>query len=293
MVTILLLLLFFSLVGALYPLSSTNSQGVEEMKRNKVVLCGCVKNVAHNMHHIEQTINELGNSFADYTCLLVENDSTDNSRALLLELAKRNPKVIVLGCGENEKKCTLNVEKKVHKGATRSRIHKMATVRNVYLNYIRERWEHFKDYKYMCVWDADINGVLYKNGLQNTFKHFANNDKISAVCANGYYKVGPIPFYYDTFAHVPSGYQGDTTTTSHRVRTYVDNAYFGKGKLVDMDSCFSGFTVYRLQDAVGSRYDYPHNENEVVKCEHTYFNKGLKGKVMMNPNMRFHLKRNG
>lgn len=268
--------------------------GKKEIKNEKIIICSCVRDVEKNIKHLEDNINRLGNMFKDYRCLIVENDSSDKTRQLLLELSRRNPKVVILGCGVNSNTCKLDLPKTTFKlYVDNKRMHKMATIRNIYLDYIKTNKDVFKDYKYMCVWDLDIYGALYNKGIQNSFGHFVSEPNISSISANAYYKFGPVTLYYDTFAHHDLNYNFHSKYfLVHHLRTVVNNFYHAGEPLKDVKSAFSGFTIYKLKDVLdsGARYDYSRDEN--VMCEHVYFHQMLPNRITMNPSMNFYLLEN-
>lgn len=267
--------------------------GITERKANKILICGCVRDVAKNIGKIEKNIEFMGSLFKDYRCLIVENDSSDATRKLLLDLTKRNPKITILGCGGiNEDECKLQLPK-TDNSVDKQRMDKMALVRNVYLEYIKANKEKlYSDYKYSCVWDLDIVGVVYKSGIENTMGYFRVHDSISAMCANCYYKVGPIPVYYDTYAHLEKGDEFDVNyKLLHDIKTAVTNIYVTGEYPKEVESCFSGFTMYRLDDMIKSKYDSSEDE-ESIQCEHTYLHRKLEGKCMVNPSLNFYMLNN-
>jgi glycosyltransferase involved in cell wall biosynthesis len=86
-----------------------------------------------NIHVIE----EIGSLFNDYNVLIVENDSSDNTRNICLDWSNQNKRVKVLGCGGyNLDVCNLNMKKTLNHSVNFYRMEKMAKLRNIYLDEI-------------------------------------------------------------------------------------------------------------------------------------------------------------
>jgi len=266
--------------------------GEKEMKNEKIVICGCVRDVAKNASIIKRNIEMLGSKFKDYRCLIVENDSTDDSRKELLKMSMKNPKIIILGCGINSNKCELKLPKTEGNSFTKDRIDKMAYIRNIYLDFIKDNYDHvFKEYKYGCVWDLDIIGTVYNYGVSNTLGYMSKHPDISAMCANGYYKIGPLSVYYDTYAHLEKNSKFDINyKLLHDIKTVVNNFHITGEYPREVESCFSGFTIYRLEDFVKANYESSEDGN--IECEHTHLNRSLPNKCMVNPSLDFYLMKN-
>ena len=57
--------------------------------------------------------------------------------------------------------------------------------------------------------------------------------------------------------------------------------------MVDVDSCFSGFAIYRTEALLGEEvvYDMTPKEEGNIECEHVRFHRKLKGRKVVNPSM--------
>ena len=100
--------------------------------------------------------------------------------------------------------------------------------------------------------------------------------------------------YYDTYAHIDKGmnYNRRMHLLHHYNVTKNNTFEVGKDKIKEVDSCFAGFSLYRMEDMLDPsvRYDYSKDSNN--KCEHVFLNKSLGGKVCVNPNMPYYVIRN-
>jgi hypothetical protein len=86
-----------------------NNIGKNLIKKSTVVFAGLIRNKEHQLEFIISQIQRFASEFLDYSILIVENDSKDNTRKLLLEWAKENNKVKILGCGVNSNICIMNL----------------------------------------------------------------------------------------------------------------------------------------------------------------------------------------
>lgn len=281
-----------------YPISNHNeyltkiSTGKELMKHSTVVICALLRDVEETVDDIERKVEYLGDKFQDYRVLVVENDSSDDTREEFLEWAKRNDKVIVLGCGVNKKECKLSLARTQGHGADKKRIDKMTYLRNIYLDYARE---HFSNFDFMIVWDLDIIGSVYLDGIQNSFGHFAEDfdNRIDAVCAYGIYRwFGFATVYYDTFAHLdPYDHFDIKEKKNHDINKGIGIKGLRGDPLRKVRSCFGGFTIYRMKSLVDSAAAYTYTDEDKLLCEHVTLCDSLKG-VYMNPSMIYRIIRN-
>ena len=78
--------------------------GKNYIKNEKLIITGTIRD---GYPYLEKTIKNLYKDiiplFKDYVILIVENDSKDNTRQVLLKYANNDPKFKVLGCGEYNK----------------------------------------------------------------------------------------------------------------------------------------------------------------------------------------------
>ena len=254
-------------------------------KQKRVVMAALVRDVADRIPEIKVKAERMGRLFKDYHILIVENDSSDGTREKLLEWAKVNPKVTILGCGYNVDKCSIpNAPKTEGHHVDRTRIEKMVKLRNVYLDEIKK---NFRGWDYSIFWDLDMVSSVYLDGVMNTMGWFSERNDIDGVCAYGIYRWGPLTLFYDTFAlqHKGEPFHIDMKTI-HDVRKGLWEAKYDLGEdLVEVDSCFSGFTIYKLESLIPNNVVYDMSPPNALDCEHTRLNMKLKGKKMLNPSM--------
>jgi len=269
---------------------SETEQGKAYLKTKKVVFCGLIRDGEERLPHLISKVEKMGKYFKDWEVLIVENDSKDKTRSILLDWANTSKKVSVLGCGGiNLPECKLNMKRTIGHEVTDYRISKMANLRNIYLDEIEKR----DDIDLVIVWDFDLISEVDEIGLFKTgYKLLTNND-INAVCANGIIKHDIIPFitsekikkeigvpiytYYDTFAYR----ELNDKITPIKNKYFYDFIYSNPepcdDKLKKVRSCFGGFTIYKKDGLLKSKYGTYNDENNMAICEHEFLNKQIDG----------------
>jgi hypothetical protein len=111
-----------------------------------------------------------------------------------------------------------------------------------------------------------------------------------AVCAYGMYRYYPLNFYYDTYAHID---KGDSFHINGKIfsdiRKRIEVKYERGEEPHQVESCFSGFTVYMSDSLLNHKYDFPSEDN--IECEHVILHRKM-NKVMLNPSMIFLMLKN-
>ncbi len=264
--------------------------GFIRMQKKTVVICALLRDVASKLKEIRLRAERLGKAFKDYRIIIVENDSSDGTRAALKKWRKDNPKVIILGCGVNSEinNCRLPKAGTKTEGHTvnRKRIEKMTHLRNIYLDYVKNS---LREYDYAVVWDMDIVGTVYLDGIANTIGHFEHSKSLSkdadAICAYGIYRWGWVTLYYDTYAHIDKGdrFHIDLKTV-HDLKKGLRVRYERGTPPVPVVSCFSGFTIYRISSLLDPNVIYDMSPPDNLECEHVRFHRKLHS-MYLNPSM--------
>jgi len=272
---------------------SLSHAGEVVIGQSKVVIAGLVRNRALGIPKLMERVELIGSQFQDYTVLVVENDSADDTRKLLLQWADNNPKVLILGCGVNAEKCELNWPETIGHPKDHARIEKMATLRNIYMDYISQLQG---SYDYLTVWDFDLDGSLYLDGLQNGLYHFSQTDpkEMEGMCAYGVMldKHWGQWTYFDPFAHFElkqTSYPFEINSLSDLKVTWDMSSAQRGDPLKKVRSCFGGFAIYRMEAIRNRRYGYSKPEEEVL-CEHIFFHDNMA--MYFNPSMILAVHRN-
>nr|QBK91801.1 MAG: glycosyltransferase [Pithovirus LCPAC304] len=285
------LILFFSWSEP-YPFTDEEIQkGQREIETSRVIFAGLVRDKEDRVPYIKKRLEALGEPFKDYHILIVENDSEDQTRERLLEWQRKTPKVTILGCGENVKKCQLELEATKVKTFGSNRIKKMAYLRNIYVDYVHE---HFGEWDYLVVNDLDLLADLSDKGWKSAFGNFRQDPSLSAISAYGYYDLWFKKMFYDDFAFVPLGSsieRSNSKATHFGIKEKIEMERYQletKKELVPVKSSFSGLTVYRLSHVPKkARYDYCHSDGKHA-CEHSYFNQHL-NKIVVHPGLKYRI----
>lgn len=264
------------------------AKGIKEASNNSVLMIGMCRDIEERIPMIMDKVEALGKLFKDYKVLILENDSKDHTRSLLFKWRKRNPRINILGCGFNSDPpggCKIpNTPKTIGHGNGRPRIEKMARLREMYLDYIKENISS-EEYPYTIVWDLDSISVAYHDGILVSLGEFSNKPDAGVICANGIYQWGAFSPFYDTYAYLEVGEEYDPEThKGHTVRHGILDGGFSRGDdLHEVDSCFSGISIYRTEAMKTSSYQLPPGP---LVCEHVAFHKSMKGhKKYMAPAM--------
>lgn len=259
--------------------------GFELAKKSKVIITTMLRDAAKMLPLIKKKVERTGGMFLDYRVLIVENDSTDGTREMLLEWALQNPKVTVLGCGINAPECKLKTQKTVGHSVDRARIQKMVDLRNIYLGHIKTYYSNGWDF--VIGWDLDALGTVYLDGIASSIEFFHRQPEVDCVCANGFYHWGLFKLFYDTYAmvDVKEKFHIDFKTL-HDVRKGVWEANFSYGsEPSEVRSCFSGFAIYRTSALLHPKVWYSMSDETNLECEHTTLCDSIKGKKFVNPSM--------
>jgi len=107
------------------------------LNNSRVVIAATIRDHEQQIGVVRPSVERVASQFKESAILIVENDSEDNTRGELLQWAEENPSVKVLGCGVNSPSCKMNFEKTQGHDHYHSRIYKMATIRNKYMDYLR------------------------------------------------------------------------------------------------------------------------------------------------------------
>lgn len=258
--------------------------GFDIAKNKKVVFAVLLRDKEERIPEIIKKVERMGNLFNAYAVLIVENDSSDNTRDALLQWSKKNNRVTILGCGYNVKRCSVPMATKKTEGHSidRARIDKMSILRNIYLDEIAK---NYSNYDYTIVWDLDVIGSVYLDGVAHSINYLDKNKNTDLVCAYGIYNYGVFTLYYDTYGHLAKGEKSShiDMKTPHDIRTGLWEVKYNRGDdPVEVDSCFSGFSIYQTSSILDARHEISPKNN--IECEHVVLNRKLKRKVM-NPSM--------
>ena len=274
--------------------------GADAMKESKIVICTLVRGIADRFTEIKKRAEKVGSQFKDYRIIVVENNSEDGSRKLLNEWRKKNNRIIILGCGVNSDIDTCNLKFAARQTddhmVDRSRIEKMVKLRNIYMEYLKENESEYSDFDYVIVWDMDIVGSIYLDGIANSLGWMNSKNSYAknadGMCAYGIGKIGFFTMYYDRYAHIDYGDEFHINTKPvHDLKKWLSVRYDNGTPPVKVISCFGGFTIYRFSSIIRDDIEYDMSPPDNLECEHVRLNSKLKN-IYMNPSMIYSVLKN-
>jgi hypothetical protein len=174
-------------------------QGYEIMRNSKIVIGGLFKDSASKFPLFKKRINNLSRYFKDLQVVIFENDSSDNSRILLLDWEKKQSNIHIIKLEDNEF-CLLKKNPAVSYGSFSD---KRMILMSQYRNYVKQYVDsYYSDYDYFAVIDTDTTGPMSINGLAHSFSiqptliwdMIASNGRIGVCASFGSHK------YYDLLA---------------------------------------------------------------------------------------------
>lgn len=261
------------------------AKGIQLAASSKLVIASLVRDVEKNIPQIIEKVESLGRYFKDYKVLIVENDSEDQTRSLLFKWRATNPRVHILGCGiNNPEKCKLpKTPKTIGHQVNLPRLKKMASLRNIYLDYIRDRLDP-SEWPYTVIWDLDSLSVVYEDGFLHSLGAASKTQDVGVICANGIYNWGAFTYFYDALAYLEKGevFHIDDHM-AHNLRHGVLESIGERGDdFHEVDSCFSGFALYKTPELIKAKYDLP---DEAMLCEHVALHQRMNTKKVVDPSM--------
>ena len=93
--------------GAERDLENSFVQGKRIAAEKGIIFTGLLRDAGKAIPAIRKKVEQVGSKFKNYRVLLVENNSKDGTREKLLQWAKENPRVTILGCGVNVEECSI------------------------------------------------------------------------------------------------------------------------------------------------------------------------------------------
>lgn len=247
------------------------------------VFVGCARDCAAHLPAVLQNLAALAQRYRSVAWVFVENDSTDDTKAILGEWAGAMAQVTLLtldGLGTR----------------VSARAERIAAARNACLEFLRT--SPWRDYAHLHVFDMDaVNARQLQVDAFDAAVRFLDSDSRIA----GVFPVSD-PVYYDIWAlrhpqwcpgdcwaevrqHGPAlGHSNalDRFVHARQIRIEPDTAP------IEVLSAFGGLGLYRLAHALESRYVGTTPEGNEV-CEHVTFHAGITsrgGRLFLFPRLR-------
>jgi hypothetical protein len=266
--------------------SALASQGREFMETKSVLVCGVARDCAGGLPATIEFIDKLGALFRTYRALVVENDSTDATGALLDVWADRNPAAGVVHFSHVESAVEGPEPDSEEPAWFRAdRIRRICFARNVYL-----AWMSGVCPDYVVVVDMDLDGI----SLEGLATSFARPDAWKAVASNGFRYTLRRPFtrsvYWDTYAYEPSeGFEnGAQSVRAVRGAQLALMRRLRSNEWISALSAFGGLCIYRGDVLQGARYSVLPNADPKIPylCEHVGLHRAIRER---DPSFRVHI----
>jgi hypothetical protein len=253
--------------------------------KENLVICALAKNVEQHLFKSLNNIMKIANRFEDYRIILVENDSTDNTRKILENWSKQNDKVKLI---------TFD---KLYNSSIKHREQVIAFCRNVCIQEVKKlgEFDEFSTIPYTLMVDIDevlTSDKLTFEGVYSNIQLMNQNDKIGSLCA---VVDGP---YYDIYAlrneeccyNCWEKVRFDRRDLSYdeAVKKFINSHrkdYSKDENLIPVNSAFGGAAMYR--NSIWTHCSYKGlDEKESFVCEHVSVCNQIKDKgydIYLNP----------
>jgi Cryptococcal mannosyltransferase 1 len=254
---------------------------------SSIAVCGLARNCAHKLPGNIKFIEELRSYFKFLQVVVVENDSHDNTRAILNNWSLGSSNVIILdGIARPMDTLSDHSDFNVNPFYSHKRISYLASLRNQYLNFIKSGG---RVYDYILVLDFDVDKI----SLSGVLNSFEQRDSWDVVCAYGY-SISPRlqERIHDTYAMVLLG-EENKPQQERPIKQLQRNVRLNKisGSLFPVYSAFGGLSIYKADLLGGINYQALKNDDPrvEVRCEHFsicyQIHQKQSTKIVMNPGM--------
>jgi hypothetical protein len=227
-----------------------------------MIIVGCARDVAKYWANTEKTLEHIFSCVPDYTCIIVESNSSDNTLELIQAWCSQDFRRQVISLGNLEG----------------TRTERLATCRNEYMERIKDL-----DDPYTLMLDLDAVVQLqsdFKSQLESCLKT-PDWDAVSSNRTDVYWDIWALRskalgLEYDCWEMIDKATPSYVMTRSglqkvDPIKKYMLSAakVIPPGPWIPVESAFGGLTLYKT-DAIRQRR-YTGNT-----CEHVSFNLGLK-----------------
>jgi len=226
-----LISLFLVFIGALHGASIPE----------KVLICGIAKNVEKAIPNTIRSATELGSHFSDYRIIIYENNSSDQTKKLFRDWAKKDSRVLFHSEYLTKKK----FEKTLSMGI-KNRTEMIARARNKVLDIAMQK--KFNSYKYVIWADLDFLERWDIENIVDTILH--PEQEWDAVFAYGAYDLFALrSSEWPLGAELIGAYYWE-----HLDRIRKEFILDKNGPWKKVYSAFGGFGIYQRDAIMGCRY---------------------------------------
>jgi len=261
-------------------------KGYSIMFDSNVVFCSIVRDCEKSLKSNIPVVEKLMSKFKNSKVIVFENDSKDNTKAILKNWGNNSPNVYVTCENYNEISIPANELEGTNKYFSKHRMSRMIRYRNKYLEKLKTL--NF-NYDYFIEIDLDIE-KFYIDGIAHSF---GLAEEWDVVAANGYsYSPTFKKRFHDTYALVEYG-KGNVAQDE---KTILENqkkwSFLKKNMpLIPVYSAFGGIAIYKSETIGNKEYKVILNNGHRVEAMNEHFtlqqqihNEGY-NRIFINPNM--------
>lgn len=225
---------------------TTINDAKQIMKKLNIVIYGSIRNIENDFTTSFSNIDAICNYFNNVYIIILENDSSDNTRTLLLNWAKIQ--------SHNLQKHV--ILKNNLDDIYSLRAHRLAYCRNIILNYIVDNNLHLSyQYAMHCDLDDRFWSIDY-NSICNCFQYDLNNwDAMSCVNTNkdyyDYWALRCDQSWFNINIFSCSANKIDYTTKVDSFKALLKNT----NGLIQVTSSFNGLAIYKMKSIIYCRYN--------------------------------------
>jgi len=270
--------------------------GKEYCLNQSIIIAGLIRNKVNNIPYLKDVYNTLKSHCQRILFLIIENNSTDDTRYELLQWANLDSSILLL-CDKdeiNQLSCQISGYEQpiTDSNPFSDRICKLSHLRNIYMNYIYKNISP-NEYSFFIVKDLDLQGELFLDGIFHSFYELQIHPNIEAIACNGLIRDESSIYgwkYYDSFAYIQLHEQFywnnpfDKHSHDEEISKYLLPKYIHDMKMDKVISGFGGFCIYRLSSLFHRKPFYSCSRENQLVCEHSYFHSFFSN-VYVNPKL--------
>lgn len=237
--------------------------GLAAASRKSCVFVGLARNVSGVLQLNANRIEQMGSMFREYGVVVVENDSTDDTKSLLAQWEQANPNVFVRSFDNGRPHLV---------GFEPERVANLAEYRNIARDLVEDR---YPDFDFVCVLDLDVWGGFA--GIETSVAwHEVTPDAGGLASVSVWETEDGHKAHYDQWAYRRHGWDC-------RFEAFFNYWVPPCGAdIIPVRSAFGGMAIYKTQAFLSARY-------EGGDCEHVRFHRNIRrnGHMMyLNPSQR-------
>ena len=255
--------------------------GKELWQDKKVIICGLARNCQNKISNNIDMIHELSKYFKDYRIVILENNSTDNTKYEIDKQIKKDSKIIRIGTDDLED---------FSKGLEESRIIRMSKYRSEIQEYVKN---NYQDYDYTIVLDFDVMIWSIEGVLTSLAWHDFDVMGSVSLSFDAYGGTHDGWTHYDRWAFKFHSWSEELSKDMTDKMMWFN--YWKPPIGANPISClsaFGGLAIYKMEAYLAGKYGSRHPE-EIggdTTVEHAEFHYSMRkkgyDKVYMNPSQR-------